>query len=311
MEKAVFIDYKEGELDNKVFERIANHFDETTFVMRSDESIADVVENADAFFVKISTKVDKELINNAPDLKFIGVCSTAFDAIDAKYAREKGIDVCNLGGYSTEAVAEFFFAVLIEQVRELERAKNQARGKDYDFANFMGIELKDKVLGVIGAGKIGGRIAEIGLGIGMRVVYFDKEAKAGIERIGAEKKELDDVLSQSNFISLNLVLNKETNGIISEDKIALLKDGCVFVNLAPPHLINELAMIKAAERGRITFIFDHSDDSEFVEKFLETSNCLVYPPIAFRTKQANVNRWEAFAGNIERYVAGEPQNIVN
>ncbi len=92
--------------------------------MRDANNLMEVVKNADAFFVKIFTKVDRELINAAPKLKYIGVCSTAFDAIDAKYAKEKGIVVCNLGGYSTEAVAEFFFAALMENIRELEGAKD-------------------------------------------------------------------------------------------------------------------------------------------------------------------------------------------
>ncbi|MEK7071846.1 MAG: NAD(P)-dependent oxidoreductase [Patescibacteria group bacterium] len=94
-------------------------------------------------------------------LKYIGVLSTAFDAIDVKYARLKNVTVCNLGGYSTEAVAEFFFAVIFERIRDLEMAKQQARNEDYSFNKFMGAELKDRTLGVIGAGKIGSRILSL------------------------------------------------------------------------------------------------------------------------------------------------------
>jgi lactate dehydrogenase-like 2-hydroxyacid dehydrogenase len=89
------------------------------------------VKEADAFFVKISTKVDKELIDAASHLKYVGVCSTAFDAIDAKYARTKGVTVCNLGGYSTGAVSEFFFAALFEVARDLEAGK--IRQKELQF----------------------------------------------------------------------------------------------------------------------------------------------------------------------------------
>jgi len=102
----------------------------------------------------------------------------------------------------------------------------------------MGLELKGKTLGVIGAGKIGSRIAEIGLGIGMKVIYFARSNKSVLDKRGADRKELDEVFSQSDFVSLNLALNKETEGMISREKIDLLKKGCVFINLAPPPLID-------------------------------------------------------------------------
>jgi glycerate dehydrogenase len=311
MQKAVFIDHKEGELNEQVFQRIAKNFQQTAFVMSDDPKKLEIIRDADALFVKIFTKIDQQVIDAAPNLKFINVCSTAYDAIDAKYAREKGIAVCNLGGYSTEAVAEFFFASLLEHGRELERAKNQARNKDYDFKSFMGLELKNKTLGVIGAGAIGGRIAQIGLGFGMKVLYFSRNNKQEIEKMGAQKVDLDQVLSQSDFISLNLSLNQETKQIISAAKIGLIKPGAVFINLAPPNLIDEKAMMAAAKEGKLTFIFDHSDDSQYSAEFLATPNCIVHPAIAFRTDQADINRWEAFSSNIEKFIAGQPQNLVN
>lgn len=159
MSKAVFIDHKDGELDPKIFKRIRKFFSSVDFVMSDDPKKFQKIKDANAFFVKIFTKVDKAVIDAAPKLKYIDVCSTAFDAVDATYARSKGITVCNLGAYSAEAVAEFFFAALLEHGRELEKAKMQAKKEDFSFAKFMGIELKGKTLGVIGAGTIGGRIA--------------------------------------------------------------------------------------------------------------------------------------------------------
>lgn len=311
--KALLVDFKEGDIEPKYFDRIKKLFNSTEFLSRNDPKLLSSLKGADAVFVKISTKVDKEFIDSGPNLKYVGVCSTAFDAIDAKYARSKNINVCNLGGYSTGAVSEFFFAALFEQARELERAKLQARKEDYSFDKFMGIELKDRVLGVVGAGKIGSRIAQIGLGIGMKVVYFSRKSKPEIEKLGAKKKELDEVLSQSDFVSLNLILNAETKGIINRDKINLLKKGCIFINLAPPSLIDQEAMMEKAGKGDITFIFDHSDDIEasLAKRFLGTKNCIVYPPTAFRTEEANTARWETFVSNIENFVNGKIQNLVN
>lgn len=313
LSKALFVDFKEGDIEPKYFDRIKQLFNSTEFISRDNPKLLTSLKDTDAVLVKISTKVDKEFIDACPKLKYVGVCSTAFDAIDAKYARSKNIDVCNLDGYSTGAVSEFFFAALFEQARELERAKLQARKEDYSFDKFLGMELQNRVLGVVGAGKIGSRIAQIGLGIGMKVVYFSKTSKPEIEKLGAKKMELDDVLSQSDFVSLNLALNAETKGIINRDKINLLKKGCIFISLAPPSLIDQEVMMEKAGKGDITFIFDHSDDIEasLAKRFLETKNCIVYPPTAFRTEEANIARWETFVGNTENFVKGKPQNVVN
>lgn len=310
--KALFVDFKEGDIEPKYFDRIKKLFKSYEFILRDSPKLKDFLKDTDVIFAKIFTKIDKEVIDAAPNLKYIGVLSTAFDAIDSKYARQKNVSVCNLGGYSTEAVAEFFFAVLFEQIRELERAKQQARKEDYSFDKFMGLELKDKTLGVVGAGKIGSRIAEIGLGIGLKVIYFARSNKPTLDKRGARRGELGEVLSQSDFVSLNLVLNNETKGMIDKEKIGLLKKGCIFISLAPPPLIDQEAIMEKAGKGDITFIFDHSDDisADLAKKFLQTKNCAVYPPTAFRTEEANTARWETFVSNIENFVVGKPQNVV-
>lgn len=313
LKKALLVDFKKGDIKPEYFNRIKKLFRTTKFISQDDKKIFEELKDTEAAFVTITTKVDKKFIDAAPNLKYVGVCSTAFDAIDAKYTRSKKIYVCNLGGYSTEAVAEFFFATLLENLRELEKAKNQARKEDYSFAKFMGTELKDKVLGVVGAGRIGSQVAEIGLGVGMKVIYFSRSKKPQIDKLGAQKKRLDKVLSESDFVSLNLALNKETKEIINKKRIGLLKKNCVFINLAPPVLIDQEAMMERAGKGEIIFIFDHSDDisAALAKRFLKTKNCVVYPPVAFRTTGADTARWEAFVSNIENFIKGKPQNVVN
>jgi len=97
---------------------------------------------------------------------------------------------------------------------------------------------------------------------------------------------------------------------VSKKIINSFKKGCVVINLAPPALVDQDAILA---RKNITFIFDHSDDIDpsLAKRFLKTKHCVVYPPVAFRTTEANFSRWDTFAGNIERFVAGKPQNVVN
>ena len=313
MHKAVFIDYTRTDIPLPYLSRITKLFKVNKFIPRDGKNLYKELKDATAVFAKISTIIDKQIIDSAPNLKYVGVLSTAFDAIDAKYAKTKRITVCNLGGYSTEAVAEFALAALLEQLRLLEEAKKQARNEDYSFTNFMCRELKGRTLGVVGAGKIGSRVAELALGIGMKVIYFSRKNKPAIEKKGAKKKSLDKVLSESDFISLNLILNKETEGIISKKKIELLKKSCIFISTAPPKLIDQEAIMSRAAKGDIFFIFDHSDDipSSLVKRYLKIKKCVVYPPVAFRTEEANTARYETFASNIEVFVRGKSKNVVN
>lgn len=147
----------------------------------------------------------------------------------------------------------------------------------------------------------------------MNILYVARTRKSKLEKFGAQKTTLEKLAKQSDFISINLILNKETKGMISNKIISLMKKGCVVINLAPPPLIDQEAMIKRANKEEIVFIFDHSDDIDITlaKRFLKTKNVIVYPPVAFRTTVANFNRWDTFAGNIEKFVAGKPQNVVN
>src|SRR4030042_3639868 len=125
--KAVFIDFSKKDIPPQYLARLQKLFKLVVFVTRDDYGFLKAISDAEVILAKIFTKMDKEVISTASKLKYIGVLSTAYDAIDAQYARSKDITVCNLGGYSTEGVAEFFFAALFEAARDLEKAKLQAR----------------------------------------------------------------------------------------------------------------------------------------------------------------------------------------
>jgi len=313
LNKALFLDFKEGDIEQKYFDRLTKLFNTYELSSKDNPKFFDSLKDTDVILAKMGAVVDREIIDATPNLKFITIPSTGFSSIDIAHAREKNITVSNIGGYSTESVAEFFFAVLFAQVRELERARQQATNEDYSYDKFMGTDLCGKTLGVVGAGRIGSRIIEIGLGLGMNVIYSSRSSKSELDTKGAVKKELDEVLSQSDVVTLGLALNSETEGMISKEKIALLKKGCIFVSLVPPQIVDQEAVMERAKIGDITFIFDHSDDidSALAKRFLDTPNCIVYPPIAFKTFEANMTKWETFISNIEMFEKGTPQNVVN
>ena len=311
--KAVLINIDREMIPPDYFARLQKLFTQIEFTKHNDANLLTLIADAEALFTLIENKTNKTLIDAAAKLKYIGLLGTAFDGVDLAYARSKGITVCNLGGYSTEGVSEFFFAALFEYARGLAKAQQQVAAGNLLPDSFKGFELKGKTLGIIGAGRIGSRTAEIGLGIGMNVIYFDRHDKPELNKQGATRKSLDEVLAQSDALSLNLALNTETEGILNKEKVGLIKTGCIFINLSPRRLIDQDAVLERAKAGTMTFIPYLSYDAkpEQLQKFVGIPNCVVYPPIMVRTKETQALRWETFVSNIENFINGTPKNVVN
>lgn len=133
------------------------------------------------------------------------------------------------------------------------------------------------------------------------------------KNVAYEYKDLEQLLEQSDFISINLSLTKETEGIINSERIESIKPGAVIVNTAPMELLDFDALAKRLEKGDITFITDHSDEmsEENLNRLKRCSNCVLYPPIAYISDEARIAKQEIFIGNVKAALEGKPQNKVN
>lgn len=271
------------------------------------------IKDADVLLTRIFTKVDKNLIDGCKSLKYVGTFSTAFDAIDTKYAAQKNITVTNLAGYSTEAAAEFLFAALLEQVRELERAKKQAREKDYSFNKFLDSELKGKTFGIIGLGSIGKRVSEIAAAFGMNVIYWSRTRKKEYENKGVKFVDLNELLQKSDIITVHLSLNEETKGFLNKERLEMIKKDAILICLSSLELTNSEVLIGLLKEKQFVLITDHADMAEENKrKELENiQNCIIYPPVAFRTKEAIKRQKDLLIDNLVKFSKGKTQNKVN
>ena len=207
--------FEKSNLEQEYWNRINNITEELSILPKDSSDILNHLSTADCLLVKLGATVNKETMDNAPNLKYIGMFGTGYGRIDTQYATSKDITVCNIAGYSTEDVAEFAFAIILEYIRDLERGKKQAREGNYSESTFFNVsEIKDKKFGVIGLGKIGGRIAEIALNFGADVRYWSRTRKKEYEMKGIKYQEIEDILAECDFLSLNLMLNKETEGFL-------------------------------------------------------------------------------------------------
>lgn len=313
-QKILMIGYSKGDLGEVQENRLNKLGQQIIRFPKDSPDIAKHLSTTDCLLVRLGAGVDKEMIDSAPNLKYIGMLGTGYGRIDTHYATLKHITVCNIAGYSTEGVAELVFGVILEHIRELARAKSQVRKRDYSEASFQGYEIRNKRLGVIGLGRIGQRVAEIALnGFGAKVSYWSKHRKKNLEKLGFHYQTMESLLKESDFISLNLAYNPQTKSILNKKRIELIKSRAVIINLAPMELVDIDMLENRLKAGDITFILDHSDelttdDSKRLSKY---KNCIMYPPIGYITKEATQAKLSMFVDNIENYLKGSPTNKVN
>jgi lactate dehydrogenase-like 2-hydroxyacid dehydrogenase len=303
----------ESKLDPDYWKKIDSLAEKIIKLPKDSPEIMKQLADVDCLLVNFGVDVRRDHIDAAPNLKYIGTLSIAFNRVDIGYAKTKGISVCNLAGYCTEAVAEFVFAAILEQMRELERGKQVAREADYSGSGFSAIEIKDKIFGVLGLGRIGTRVAEIALGFGAKVCYWSRNRKTNIEKKGIKFEDADRLVSEGDFISLNFALTNDTKNFLNEERMENIKSGAIIINTCPMELVDLDALEKRLAKGDITFILDHSDEmsAEELTKISKYKNCIIYPPIAYASKEARIEKQRLFVGNMENFLRGSPTNKVN
>lgn len=304
---------KSSNLDSATWKKIESFANKIIFLPKNDPKLKRELSDTDGILVNFGTGIGKEEINSAPNLKYIGVMATAFGKIDVGYAKKKKITVANLKGYSTESVAEFIFAAILEHARGLEEGKKRGKVGNYSEAGISAMELKDKTFAVVGLGTIGQRVAEIALGFGANVVYWSRTRKRNIESKGVKYVAFDNLISGADVISINLAQTKETEAIFNRSVFKKLKSGSIVINTAPMELIDIDGLVDRLKKKDIIFILDHSDEMSEgdLKKISKFPNCIIYPPMAYISREAVENKRRIFIGNIEAYLKGKPQNVVS
>ncbi len=303
----------ESKLDSFYWRKLDELAEKRINLSRDSPEIMKHLSDIDCLLVNFGIAVNHEHIDAAPNLRYIGTLAIAFNKVDVDYAASREIPVCNLAGYCTEAVAEFIFAALLEATRNLERGKEKVREKDYSGDGFLGMEIQNKIFGVFGLGRIGKRTAEIASGFGADVRYWSRNRKMDAERNGLKYDDADKLIAEADIVSLNLALNRDTENFLNDKRIQSLKSGAIVINTCPMELVSIDALESRLEKGDITFILDHSDEmvADDLARLTKYKNCIIYPPIAYVSKESRVAKQETFVGNIENFLKGSPTNKVN
>ena len=312
--KLLVVGIDESQLDKSCWDKIDELSEKRVMVSADSPKISAELKDADGLLIYFN-KADKEMIDVAPNLKYIGALATGVGKIDSDYASNKNIIVTNVPGYSTESVAELVFAVLLENLRDISRAKTESKKKRTSEADFFGREIRGKKFGVIGLGRIGARVAQLGKSFGADVSYWSRNRKSEDENNGIKYADLDELIQRSDIISLHLALNKDTENILDKTRIEKIKSGAIFINTAPLELLDISALSSRLKRRDITFIFDHTDTGDISDSNLamltKHDNCISYPVLGYWTEEAKMLKEEIFVNNMKSFLEGKPQNVVS
>ena len=311
--KILFVNIKESDLDKNYWDKIGSITETKMFLPKDSSQIIQELKDTDCLLVGFATPVTKEHIDTAPNLKYIGTLAVAYHKIDTEYAKQKGIPVTNIAGYCTESVAEFIIAAILNEIRQLEEGEKRSHNKNYDFAGMSASEIKGKVFGVFGLGNIGARTAELAQGFGADVRYWNRTRKSDCEARGIKYEDKNTLLKNADFISINFAHTLDTDKFLDEAAFSKIKSGAIVVNTVPMETTDLVALEKRLKKNNMAFILDHSDEmkQEDLDILHKYKNCIIYPPIAFISKEARVNKQNLFIGNIENFLKGKPANVVN
>ena len=266
------------------------------------------------------TALTDEVFAACPGIRYVGVLATGYNVVDIDAARRRGIPVSNIPTYGTDAVAQYVFALLLEICHhvgahsELVREGEWGKRGDFCFWNYPLIELAGKTLGIIGFGRIGQRTAQIAQAFGMKVLAYDAHPNGLPEKEGLRYVLLNELLSESDVISLHCPLLPSTQGIINRDSIARMKDGVILINTSRGPLVAEADLCEALLSGKVAYAAADVVSSEPIlpdNPLLGAPNCIITPHIAWAPKESRKRLMEIAAENLRSFLEGRPQNIVN
>lgn len=288
-----------------------------------DRTPADqVIERARGAEIVLVNKIplNRETLEKMTDTRFIGVLATGYNIVDTAAAKELGIVVTNIPAYSTAAVAQLVFAFLLEichHVGEHDRsvqAGEWAACQDFSYWKYPLMELQGKTLGIVGTGRIGQAVSVIAQAFGMRVVAYNRSRNSALENASFRYGSLEEVYASSDVISLHLPLSDSTQGMISRESIAMMKDGVILINTSRGGLVVEADVAEALRSGKIAAA---GIDVVSVEPILQDNpllgapNCLITPHIGWAPTEARLRLMDILSDNIRQYQAGTPVNVVN
>ena len=287
-----------------------------TYDATAPERVVERAKNAEILLVN-KVKLTREVLEKLPRLQYVGVLATGYDNVDCAAAREKGVVVTNVPGYSTDSVAQLVFALLLELCHQTGhhsdtvKAGRWANQPYYCYWDSPLIELAGKTMGIFGLGKIGQRTAQIAQAFGMKVIACSRTKK---DVHGVTWVDFDELLRESDVLSLSSPLTDQTRGLINKDALSKMKKTAFLINTSRGGLLVEQDVREALDAGVIAGAAVDvlsTEPPQADNPLIGAKNIVITPHIAWATTEARTRLLEIVRGNIAAWQAGNTQNRVN
>lgn len=294
-------------------------YDRTTYDLKEEKLIIERVGDAEIVFTN-KTPLSKSALEKMPNLKYIGVLATGYNVVDIEAAKERGVVVTNIPTYGTDAVAQMTFALLLEMCQHVGvHSKAVLEGRwsrnvDFCFWDHPLMELSGKTMGIIGFGRIGQAVGKIAHAFNMKVLAYDYHGDKMKENEDVKFVTLEELLSDSDVISLHCPLLESTKGIINIESIGKMKRGVLLINTSRGPLIVEEDLAEALNEGRVGGAALDVVSKEPIEEdnpLLKAKNIIITPHIAWAPVEARQRLMEIAVNNLKQYLKGQPTNVVN
>ncbi|MBW7571417.1 D-2-hydroxyacid dehydrogenase [Caproiciproducens faecalis] len=305
-----------GDLSWEGFEKLGEL---TVYDRTPADKIVERIGGAEAVIIN-KTPISAETFHACPNIKYVGVLATGYNVVDVAAAKEKGVVVSNIPTYGTAAVGQFAIALLLEICHHIgEHSAAVMRGdwasnQDWCFWNYPLIELAGKTMGIIGFGKIGQSTARIAQALGMNILAFDEYKNPALESETCKYAALDELLAQSDVISLHCPLFPSTEGIINKDNIAKMKDGVIILNNSRGPLIVEQDLTDALNSGKVAAAGLDVVSTEPIQSdnpLLKAKNVIITPHISWAPKESRQRLMDIAVKDLDAFLSGNPINVVN
>ncbi|MFI3261538.1 MAG: NAD(P)-dependent oxidoreductase [Rikenellaceae bacterium] len=284
------------------------------------EELFEEIKDADALLAFFTAKVDKELIDKGEKLKIIANFGVGYDKIDWEYAAEKGIVVTNTPDPVTIPTAELAMGLMLDISRKIAFLDREMRNNEnykWDILSNLGVTLHGKTLGIFGMGRIGKEVAKRAQSFGMKIIYHNRTQLASVEQqsLGAKYVSFEELLQQSDFLSINAPSTPQTRGVFTLESFKLMKPTSIVVNTARGDLIKEQDLIFALKnniiRGAALDVYEQGDGNISKELF-ELDNVVLVPHIGTQTVDARIEMGLYSSENIILFFEGKkPLSQVN
>lgn len=293
------------------FEQLKKHYSDMghefvyyTERKESPEEMTRRMEGAEAVVVS-NIKLRKEVLERCVKLRYLSVAFTGLDHIDLEYCKEHGIEVQNAAGYSTTAVSELAVGMMIDLMRQVTRMDGIIReGKGRGL--FLGRELRGKTVGIVGTGAIGTATTRLLLAFGCKVIAYNRSRHEEVEAMGVKYVTLDELLKESDIVSLHVPMTPETKGMIGREQLGTMKPTALLVNTARGMVCDIEAVGDALKKGTIAGaafdVFEQEPPLPASHCLLDAPNCLLTPHIAFATEESFAERADIVFGHVDEWL---------